>query len=54
MKKINALSESDFLKALFGFFTVAFLAAALLMPDRGQMLSGLYRIISGPNKISTN
>ena len=54
MKKINALSESDFLKALFGFFTVAFLAAALLMPDRGQMLSGLYRIISQPNKISTN
>ena len=54
MKKINALSESDFLKALFGFFTVAFLATALLMPDRGQMLSGLYRIISQPNKISTN
>ena len=54
MKKLNALSESDFLKALFGFFTVAFLAAALLMPDRGQMLSGLYRIISQPNKISTN
>ena len=54
MKKVNALSESDFLKALFGFFVVAFLAAALLMPDRGQMLSGLYRIISQPNKISTN
>ena len=54
MKKLNALSESDFLKVLFGFFTVAFLAAALLMPDRGQMLSGLYRIISQPNKISTN
>lgn len=54
MKKLNALSESDFLKVLFGFFTVAFLVAALLMPDRGQMLSGLYRIISQPNKISTN
>ncbi len=54
MKKINALSESDFLKALFGFFTVAFLAAALLMPDRAQMISGLQRIISQPNKISTN
>ena len=54
MKKLNALSESDFLKLLFGFFTVVFLAAAVLMPDRGQMLSGLYRIISQPNKISTN
>ena len=54
MKKLNALSESDFLKVLFGFFTVAFLAAAVLMPDRNQMLSGLYRIISQPNKISTN
>ena len=54
MKKLNALSESDFLKALFGFFTVAFLAAALLMPDRAQMISGLQRIISQPNKISTN
>ena len=54
MKKLNALSESDFLKLLFGFFTVVFLAAAVLMPDRSQMLSGLYRIISQPNKISTN
>ena len=54
MKKLNALSESDFLKALFGFFTVSFLAAALLMPDRSRMLSGLYQIISQPNKISTN
>ena len=54
MKKLNALSESDFLKALFGFFAVAFLAAAVLMPDRGRMISGLYRIISQPNKISTN
>ena len=54
MKKLNALSESDFLKVLFGFFTVVFLAAAVLMPDRNQMLSGLYRIISQPNKISTN
>ena len=54
MKKLNALSESDFLKLLFGFFTVAFLVAAVLMPDRNQMLSGLYRIISQPNKISTN
>lgn len=54
MKKINALSESDFLKLLFGFFTVAFLTAAVCMPDRGTMVSGLYAIISQPSKISTN
>ena len=54
MKKLNALSESDFLKVLFGFFALAFLAAAVLMPDRGRMISGLYQIISQPNKISTN
>ena len=54
MKKLNALSESDFLKVLFGFFALVFLAAAVLMPDRGRMISGLYQIISQPNKISTN
>ena len=31
MKKINSLSESDFLKVLFGFFAVAFLAAATII-----------------------
>ena len=54
MKKVNSLSESSFLKALFGFFALVFLATALLMPDRDQMFTGLYRIISQPNKISTN
>ncbi len=54
MKKLNSLKESDFLKLLFAFFTVAFLLAALFMPDRGQMLSGLLEIISQPCKISTN
>ena len=54
MKKVNSLSESSFLKALFGFFALVFLATALLMPDRDQMFTGLYRIISQPNKITTN
>ena len=52
MKKVNSLSESCFLKALFGFFALVFLATALLMPDRDQIFTGLYRLISPPNKIT--
>ena len=54
MNKIKNLSESDFLKLFFGFFTLAFLAAALFMPDRGDMVSGLWQILSQPSKLSTN
>ena len=54
MKKLNSLSESDFLKLLFGFFSLAFLATAPMMPDRNSMLSGLWQIVSQPSKISTN
>ena len=41
MKKIKNLSESDFLKVFFGFYTLCFLVAAPLMPDRANMFSGL-------------
>ena len=54
MKKIKNLSEGAFLKLLFAFLTVAFLIAAVCMPDRDQMFSGLWKILSQPNKISTN
>jgi len=54
MKKIQNLSESNFLKLLFAFFTAAFLIAAVCMPDRSQMFTGLWQIISGPSKVSTN
>ena len=54
MKKINQLSESNFLKLVFGFLTVCFLAAAFCMPDRGQMLDGLGNILTQTSKISTN
>ena len=54
MKKLNKLSESDFLKLFFGLFAAAFLIAAPLMPDRAGMLSGFYRILSSPCKVSTN
>lgn len=54
MKKYNDLTESEFLKLLFCFVADAFLIAALCMPDRGYMLSGLWQIVSQPSKISTN
>ena len=54
MKKIRNLSESDFLKLFFAFYTLCFLVAALLMPDRSQMFTGLLKIISTPGKASTS
>ncbi len=54
MKKIRELSESSFLKLVFAFFTVAFLIAAVCMPDRATMFSGLWQILSQPSKVSTN
>ena len=54
MKKLNNLSESSFLKLLFGFLTASFLIAAFVMPDRGNMISGLRQILTNPSKVSTN
>ena len=54
MKKIQSLSESDFLKLVFAVFSTAFLIGAVCMPDRGSMFTGLWQIISNPSKISTN
>ena len=54
MKKINSLSESDFLKLVFAVFSTAFLIGAVCMPDRSSMFTGLWQIVSNPSKISTN
>ncbi len=54
MKKLKTLPESDFLKLFFGFVSACFLIGALCMPDRGNLLSGLWQIVSQPAKISTN
>lgn len=54
MKKINALSENDFLKLFFACFSLSFFLAAFVMPDRNEMLSGLLKIVSQPTKASTN
>ena len=54
MKKINNLSEGNFLKLLFAFVSLCFLVAAVCMPDRSEMFSGLWKIMSQPSKISAN
>lgn len=54
MNKIKNLSEGSFLKLFFGFISACFIVAALFMPDRAEMFSGLWAIMSQPVKISTN
>jgi len=54
MKKIKAMSESNFLKLFFALVGVAFLVAAVCMPDRGTMLSGFWQILSQPCKVTTS
>ena len=54
MKRLNLLPEREFLKIFFLFFSGFFLLAACCMPDRGSMLSGLWRILSNPTKASTS
>ena len=54
MKKIKTMSESNFLKLFFAFVGVAFLVAAVCMPDRGTMFSGFWQILSQPCKVSTS
>ena len=54
MKKIKSLPEGSFLKLLFAFVSLCFLVAAVCMPDRGTMFSGLWKILTSTAKISTN
>ena len=54
MKKINNLSEGNFLRLFFAFVSACFVVAAVILPDRGQMFTGLWKILSGTCKISTN
>ena len=54
MKKLNKLSENQFLKGFFCCFSMSFLLAAFFMPDRADMLPGLWRILNSPTKAATN
>ena len=52
MKKIRNLPEGSFLKLLFAFWASFFLIAAFCMPDRANMLPGLWQILSQPSKLT--
>ena len=54
MKRLNQLPEKKFLRLFFFCFSCSFLVAAVCMPDRAQMLTGLWKIVSNPSKGSTN
>ncbi len=54
MKRLNLLPEREFLKWFFLFFSSSFLVAALFMPDRADMLPGLWRILNSPTRAATN
>ena len=54
MKRLNRLPEHRFLSLFFTCFSLSFIVAAFLMPDRANMLTGLIRIISSPTLSSTN
>ncbi len=54
MKKLRGLEESKFLRLFFAFVSLCFIIAAVILPDRGNMLKGFVRILFSPCKISTN
>ena len=54
MKKIKEMSESSFLKLFFLFVSLCFIVAAVIMPDRAQILVGMKKILLLPCKVSTN
>ena len=54
MKKIKNMSEGSFLKLVFAFLTACFLIAAVIMPDRSTMFTGLWKILITHCKVTTN
>jgi len=54
MSRIKNLPEGSFLKLLFAFLSACFLIAAVCMPDREAMFTGLWNIFSQSSKISAN
>ena len=54
MKKLNNLQEGSFLKLFFLFVSMCFVVAAPFLPDSTEMLPGLWEIMTGTCKISTN
>ena len=54
MKKIKNLPENNFLILIFLLFSLAFLIASLVAPDRAYLFEGMKQILTQPCKIPTN
>lgn len=52
MKSTRSCDPARVLRAVFCAFTLAFLIAALIAPDRADMLAGLGRILTGPAQLT--
>ena len=54
MNKIKNMKESSFLKLFFAVISLSLLIAAVCMPDRGTMFTGLWKILKSPAKFYTS
>ncbi len=54
MKRIKNMSEGNFLRLFFAFISACFIVAAVCLPNRNTMFTGLFEIMTKPCKISTN
>ena len=54
MDNLNKMHEDKFLSIFFACFSASFLLAAYVMPDKQDMLPGLWRILNSPTKAATN
>ncbi len=52
VEKLRKQSDSTILKYVLSAFTIAFLIGAICAPDRGEMLGGLWRIITKPSLLT--
>jgi len=54
MKKIKNMPESSFLKLFFLLVSACFVITAAFLPDRDEMVSGFWKIMTSTCKVSTN
>ena len=54
MEKLKNMAEASFLKLFFAVISACFVIAAVIMPDRGQMFSGFWAILTDTCKVTTN
>ncbi len=54
MKRLNQCSKHDFIRLFFALCTLALFVAAVICPDRAQMLAGLKELLTHTCKVPTN